>query len=120
MLNLPRKSFDKVKSLLLRKQKKVEEDLKALEHQDPVMNGGLAESSEPGTDSWMADVHTRALAAKQNLLDILSKTKNAIARVKTGSYGKCENCGNHIEQERLQVIPTATLCISCSKKLSKK
>lgn len=120
MLNLPRKSFDKVKSLLLRQQKKVEDDLKAIEKEDPVLNSGLVETTEPGTDSWIADVHTRALAAKQNLQDLLSKTKKALTRVKSGNYGKCENCGKPIEPERLEIIPIATLCMSCSKKLSGK
>ncbi len=119
MLGLPPKSFDRFKNLLQRQQKKVEADLKAIEKDDLVMTPGLAESSEPGTDSWMADVHTRAVAARHNLVEMLTKTKNALSRLKTGKYGKCENCGKQIEADRLEVIPVATLCMSCSKKIAK-
>jgi DnaK suppressor protein len=56
---------------------------------------------------------------RQNLLDILGKTKKALANIKTGKYGKCEKCGNAIEPERLQAMPTATLCIADSKKVKK-
>lgn len=121
MLNLTRQNFEKFKNLLLRQRKKVEEDLKSLEDDDPVLNDhGLAESSEPGTDSWLADTHSRVVAVKRNLIDILEKTKKALVNLKNGRYGKCERCGRTIEHERLEAIPTATLCISCSKKTPKR
>lgn len=116
-----RASFNKLgklKSILLRQQKKVEEDLKGLD--DPAMDRGLAESTEPGMDSWVADTHGRVVAMRQNLLDMLGKTKRALANLKTGKYGKCENCGKPIEAARLKAMPTATLCIACSKKPIKK
>lgn len=114
-------TINKIKNILLRQQKKVEQDLKALEQKDPVLSDNAsAESSEPGTDSWLADTHSRIVAIKQSLMDMLENTKKALSNLKTGKYGKCENCGNPIEPERLKAMPTATLCISCSKKKSKK
>lgn len=113
-------NLEKVKENLLKQQKKVEDDIKAIEEDDPVtQRGGLAESSEPGTDSWMADVHSRAMAAKQSLFDLLVMTKKALNNIKSGKYGKCEKCGKLIEEKRLDAMPTATLCMSCSKKTSK-
>lgn len=120
MLNLTRPNFSKFREKLLRQQKKVEEDLDNLDKEDPIMDRGLLESSEPGTDSWLADTHGRIVAMRQNLLDLLSRTKKALANIRSGKYGKCERCGKQIEAERLEIIPTATLCISCSKKTSKK
>lgn len=112
--------LEKVKTNLLKQQKKVEEDIKAVEEDDPVtQRGGLAESSEPGTDSWMADVHSRAMAAKQSLFELLEKTKKALNNIKSGKYGKCDKCGKMIEEERLEAMPTATLCMNCSKKTTK-
>lgn len=114
-------TFERVRNLLLRQQKKVEENLKNIENDDPVMNnGGPAESSEPGTDSWMADTHSRVVAMKQNLQEMLDRTRKALMNLKSGKYGKCEKCGKPIEAERLAVMPTATLCIADSKKNSKK
>src|SRR3989344_2569079 len=110
------KTIEKIKNSLLNQQKKVEDDLKALEEDDPVLkDNASAESSEPGTDSWLADTHSRVVAMKQNLIDMLYRTKDALVRIKTGNFGKCENCGKQIEPERLEVMPTATLCIACSK-----
>lgn len=110
-------NLNKIKNNLLNKQKKVEQDIKSIEEDDPVnLSGALAESSEPGTDSWMADVHSRAAAAKKSLLDLLNKTKKALNNIKSGKYGKCEKCGKLIEPKRLKAMPTATLCMVCSKK----
>lgn len=116
----PLKQLNRIKTLLLRQQKKVEQDLKTLEADDPVMDRGLAESTEPGTDSWLAETHGRVVAVRQNLLDLLARTRKALINIRTGRYGKCENCGKVIEEARLKVMPTATLCIACSKKVSKK
>lgn len=116
MLNLTRPNLNKIKELLLRQKKKVEEELKRVEKEDPVFDDGLAESIEPGTASWMADVHTKALAIKENLSQMLNWIQDSLSKLSKGSYGKCESCGKQIEEERLLAMPTATLCISCSKK----
>lgn len=118
MLNLPLQSFKKVKNTLLRQKKDVEKDLKTLDKEDPLFEDGLAESTEPGTESWMADVHGRTQAVKHNLKDLLNKTKKALSNLKSEKYGKCEKCGQMIEPARLEAMPTAVLCISCSKKKS--
>ncbi len=120
MLNLPRTTFKKIKQTLLRQQKEIEQEIKSIEKDDPLNGDSLAESSEPGTDSWLADMHSRTLAIKNNLTQILGKTKKAIMNMNSGKYGKCENCGKPIEVKRLEAMPTATLCLSCSKKVVKK
>lgn len=38
----------------------------------------------------------------------------ALARIEAGVYGRCENCGQPIEEDRLHAIPTTTLCVVCS------
>lgn len=106
---------NKIKDLLTKQQKQVEEEIQQLDQDDPV-NSTVEESSEPGTDSWVADTHTRTVAVKQGLQNMLLKIKHSLKSVADGSYGKCESCGKKIESVRLEAMPTATLCISCSKK----
>ncbi len=121
MLNLPQKTLTKIKSLLLRRQKEVDDQLKALENDDPIiMAAEMVEASESGTDSWMAEVHGRITSVKNDLVDLSSKIRISLLQIKKGTYGKCERCGNPIEAERLEAMPTASLCISCSNKKTKK
>lgn len=120
MLGLPQRSIDKVKSLLMRQQRQVSEQIKSLETDDPVLADGLAESPESGTESWAADVHTRFVTMKKDLLDLSKRITGALSSIRRGTYGKCELCGKAIESARLTAMPTATLCVMCSKKPSKK
>lgn len=110
-------AIDKIKSLLIKQQKRVEEEIKSLKKEDPLKDSALiAESSEPGNDSWVADTHSRIMAITGNLQKALGNIKIALFRINTGKYGQCEKCGKQIEEKRLEAMPTATLCISCSKK----
>ena len=119
MLNFPSKTIIYIKNLLLRQQKEVEKNLKEVEKDDPSKSEALAESSAPGTDSYIADSHTRTVALVQQLKKTSSSIKNALLKIGKGTYGKCERCGKQIEVGRLLAMPTATYCLSCSKKISK-
>lgn len=38
----------------------------------------------------------------------------ALERIDRGTYGVCEKCSSQIEEERLDIVPEAALCSSCS------
>lgn len=129
MLDLPQQTIAKmnkssflakIKKLLLRQQQQVSKQIKDLEESDPVMVQVVAEASEPGTESWKADVHARAVAVKDDLVGLSKKITTSLKNLRNGTYGKCEKCGAQIEAERLEAMPTATLCVSCSKLTSKR
>lgn len=40
--------------------------------------------------------------------------QNALDRHLSGTYGKCQKCGDAIAPERLEALPDASLCRSCS------
>jgi RNA polymerase-binding transcription factor len=44
---------------------------------------------------------------------LLAKIDEAVKRLDTGSYGRCEECGDEIGLERLRARPVTTLCIAC-------
>lgn len=116
MLNFPTKTLSLIKRLLLRQQKEVEDNIKEVEQDDPVKGEVPVESSEPGTDSYIADTHSKAVVLGQQLKKTSSNIKNALSKIAKGTYGKCEKCGQQIEIGRLMIVPTAQYCVSCSKK----
>ena len=119
MLNFPAKTIEFIKNLLIRQQKEVEKNLEGVEKDDPAKGDSLAEASEPGTDSYIADTHTKIVALEDQLKKTDSSIKKALLKIKNGVYGKCENCSKQIEIARLLAIPTAQYCLSCSKKTAK-
>lgn len=44
-----------------------------------------------------------------------AKIEAALARLEEGEYGCCAECGSEILERRLDVDPTAHLCIECAK-----
>jgi len=58
----------------------------------------------------------RDFAMEQELEKRLKEVRAAREQIARGKYGKCINCSAQIASERLQAMPTATLCISCAQK----
>ena len=44
---------------------------------------------------------------------LIKKIDEMLAKIDSGDYGYCENCGVEIGLNRLEARPTATLCIDC-------
>lgn len=120
MLNLPQQALNKIKQKLLRQQKEVDEQLKDLQVNDAIKEEAVPEASEPGTDSWLAEIHNQMVAVSRNLGELSGRIKQALMNIRRGRYGHCEKCGKHIEAERLEAMPAANLCLTCSKKPTKK
>jgi len=55
------------------------------------------------------------LGLRDNAKIMLMKVNRALEKIENGTYGRCEKCGKSIEEERLEAIPYALLCINCQK-----
>jgi len=116
MLSLPKKTLKFIKDTLRRKEKEIDKNLKDVSDGDPVLSPSLAESSEPGTDSYIADTHAKTVVLEQQLKKTKTSIKAALLKLKNGVYGKCERCNKQIEIGRMMAMPTAQYCVVCSSK----
>jgi len=48
--------------------------------------------------------------------ETLLKIDEALTKLNEGTYGKCEDCGEEISEERLRVLPFAIYCRDCQEK----
>ncbi|HET7483050.1 MAG TPA: TraR/DksA C4-type zinc finger protein [Actinomycetota bacterium] len=68
-------------------------------------------------DQHQADLATdtfereKEMAILRTMQDQMSEIEAALDRIDAGTYGKCEECGSDIGDERLDAIPTARFCI---------
>lgn len=60
-----------------------------------------------GTDAALRDSGT------EQALRELAQTEHALRRLREGSYGVCEECGDAIAPARLLARPASTLCAAC-------
>ena len=49
----------------------------------------------------------------------LIMVKDAIRRLKEGSFGECLHCGNEIGLKRLEAVPWSRYCIDCQEKVER-
>jgi DnaK suppressor protein len=63
----------------------------------------VAQVVEDRTNNQLAD----SLAA------LATSIRHALTRIDEGRFGSCEKCGQQIDEDRLQAVPWATLCLRC-------
>lgn len=51
---------------------------------------------------------------------LLKKINEALAKIESGEYGVCEECGEDIGVERLMARPVTDLCVRCKEEQEKK
>jgi DnaK suppressor protein len=112
------------KTLQKKLRTELEGELERLEAEVEVMEreGHEALSEASGENNYrdhMADQGSATfereldMTLEDNVRDALASVRGALARMDAGEYGTCARCGKTIANERLEAIPTATLCISC-------
>lgn len=76
--------------------------------EDPSDSGDLSQQS-----------HEEWLFLNRNNLEksLLREVEEALARVKEGSYGVCQECEEAISPKRLQALPWAKFCVRCQEVL---
>ena len=90
---------------LLRRVDRIEGDLQHLERQvEPELE---EEVQEENLGRLLAGLDQRGKAE-------LAAIDAALARIETGDYGRCEDCGDLIPLERLRALPTTSTCVLCS------
>jgi DnaK suppressor protein len=75
------------------------------------------ESRVPGEhDREPSETVDKEVGLEQNEQALHAEVLAALARIEKGTFGRCEECGADIPEERLDVVPYARWCISCERK----
>jgi DnaK suppressor protein len=59
---------------------------------------------------------SKIVSMVEGLQERLKNVEAALTRIEKGSYGQCVRCGQEINPERLEAIPSASLCIDCAQR----
>ena len=73
-----------------------------------------AEATQDPAD-MAANAYTKELLMSMSTNDrqLLDSIDAALSRIDDGEYGKCINCGQPIQEKRLEAVPWARHCIRC-------
>ena len=66
-----------------------------------------------GSDAYEQEFTLSLMASEEGTLE---QVEHALERIRSRTYGGCEDCGGVIAKKRLEAIPFASLCIRCAEK----
>jgi RNA polymerase-binding transcription factor len=105
---------------------------KLLETRRDNLRASVARSEEDGRSAQpqdtAQDIADRASSSYQKELSFarsnndrhfLRLVEHALSNIAAGIYGECEQCGNVINERRLEAVPWAQHCIVCQEKLER-
>ena len=107
---------------LTAKRQEVEEALKRLAESQRAYEGLLSahdfiEEVDQAEREISAQTHYRLLERKNQEL---KKIETLIRRIgEDEEFGRCEECGKRIPDERLLIVPEATRCVPCQREMEK-
>ncbi len=73
-----------------------------------------AEATQDPAD-MAANAYTKELLMSMSTNDrqLLESIDSALYRIEGGEYGYCDNCGDSIQEKRLEALPWAHHCVKC-------
>ncbi len=112
---------EKYKTKLMEEKKKVESLLKELGVVDETGDWEATPENEMVEQEVQdeADMAERSTDFEERTIKLnsleerLGDIRKALAKIEKGNYGICEDCGNPIESDRLEVNPSAMTCKKC-------
>ena len=120
-----KKLAQELKEKLGKEKEGIEKDLSKFAKKDKSLKGdwdtrfphwdGDSGSSALERAADQVEEYSNLLSLEYELETRLKEIILALEKIKKGTYGKCENCGKGIKEERLKVYPAARLCLKCER-----
>lgn len=111
---------------LLALNRRLGRDLPGLQEESRSGTGGDASGLLSDVPLHLADLASHqseedvALGLLENEAQAIVEISAALQRITQGTFGRCEECGEEISRDRLQVLPYARHCIACARGLPPK
>ncbi|MCL4428253.1 MAG: TraR/DksA family transcriptional regulator [Deltaproteobacteria bacterium] len=89
------------------------------------IDAGIKEGSSKDSTEYRGDNYDIASSERDRELSYMlgdrerkkvREIDNALLKIKEGTYGVCDECGEPISKKRLKIIPYSNLCINCQSK----
>lgn len=107
--------LEQVRSELESERDRLRGAIEAVNHQGSITDetGDLSIGRDDHIADTASETFMRELdgGLEENAEHLLEKIEGALERMDAGTYGTCVVCGRPIDDERLQAVPYATLCI---------
>ncbi|GAB7027762.1 TraR/DksA family transcriptional regulator [Geotalea toluenoxydans] len=109
---------EELKEILMEKKRRLWNELRVelFENLGAQSNAQYENALDDGDRSLLDVIGDTGLSVADSRKEELSHLEEAERKLKEGSYGVCEDCGEEIPTERVKVVPDAIYCVSCQEK----
>lgn len=108
------------KKRLEEERRKNLDQIEVLKKDDPFADPSHAsDNAAVDTDVREQVGHDTIEAEVKDMQKIVGEIDNALKKINKNQYGHCERCKESIPEARLKLIPEASFCIDCEKRLRK-
>ncbi len=101
---------DATREILQAKRTEVLGQMGVLE-QRPSDHGSISFGKRVGEGTSLAVERLSQVAVHDRLQTVLGDVDRALEKLDDGSYGRCDVCGEPINEERLEALPWAVRCV---------
>jgi len=103
-------------------EKRLEQEYKEVLETLEKLREEMRSEVEFDADEYSPELYERekTVSTIQMLEHQLDAIEVARQRLKMGQYGICQDCGQAIEPGRLEIVPEATLCLTCKGKAERR
>lgn len=108
-MNLSTSFQEKIREQMQKEKERIEEKIKTLKKYPDYG------SDEEDNLQELTDFESN-LSLEDQLEFLLKKINKALQAIEDGTYGQCSKCQTAIEKGRLEIMPYAELCVSCTGK----
>ena len=109
--------LEEVQVRLQARRRQLAEELAELT-KPPEAGSNLSFGKRIGEGTTEAVERISSTAAARSIATALAEVDRALEKVDEETYGLCDDCWQLIGSERLEAMPSATLCVTCSARRS--
>lgn len=121
MQQYPSDVLEIIKKHLIDEKNRIRCRIDELGTQDPFNDPDRSiDNAASDTEANEESNHDRMSALINELKNQQTAVVEALERIEKGTYGFCEHCFAMIDTDRLNILPTATLCLACEAKKSRR
>jgi len=108
---MKKKERDKFEKILLEKREQLLVNARQTLEEDMTLDqADLADEMDLASSEYLQSFQFRLRGRERTFLNKIDK---ALVKLKEGTFGVCEECGEMIHAKRLEARPETNLCIKC-------
>lgn len=106
--------LDELRAVLEAKRAELLSRIEQFGASDPAETSNLNFGKRIGDGTTYAVERMTGAYQARTLYETVKEIDQALERIDSGSYGRCELCAESIPADRLRALPWAALCVPCS------